>query len=95
MHKYCFLTRLHSLLDEATSALDTATEHLVQVALQRVMRGRTIIAVAHRFKTIVHADEILVFDHGQIIERGTHEQLMQMGGKYWQMARLQQVMGEG
>ncbi|RAK98675.1 ABC transporter ATP-binding protein [Aspergillus ibericus CBS 121593] len=82
------------LLDEATSALDTASEKLVQDAVQRVMAGRTIIAVAHRFRAIVDADEILVFDRGRIIERGTHEQLMQVGGKYWQMAILQQVMGE-
>ncbi|KAL7661653.1 hypothetical protein ACMYSQ_001036 [Aspergillus niger] len=82
------------LLDEATSALDSASEELVQGTLQRVMKGRTVIAVAHRLKTIVDADEILVFKHGQIVERGTHKELMQLEGEYWQMARLQQVMGE-
>ncbi|GKZ36451.1 GTPase-activating protein [Aspergillus brasiliensis] len=81
------------LLDEATSALDSASEVLVQRTLQRVMNGRTVIAVAHRLKTIVDADEILVFNDGRIVEKGTHEELMQLEGKYWQMARLQQVMG--
>ncbi|PYI08710.1 hypothetical protein BO78DRAFT_280730, partial [Aspergillus sclerotiicarbonarius CBS 121057] len=56
------------LLDETTSVLDTAAEQLVQVALQRGMKGRTIIAIVHRFKSIVDADEILVFDQGRIIE---------------------------
>ncbi|RDH38648.1 P-loop containing nucleoside triphosphate hydrolase protein [Aspergillus welwitschiae] len=82
------------LLDEATSALDSASEELVQRTLQRVMKGRTVIAVAHRLKTIVDADEILVFKHGHIVESGTHKELMQLEGEYWQMARLQQVMGE-
>ncbi|OJJ73660.1 hypothetical protein ASPBRDRAFT_73979 [Aspergillus brasiliensis CBS 101740] len=81
------------LLDEATSALDSASEVLVQRTLQRVMNGRTVIAVAHRLKTIVDADEILVFNDGRIVEKGAHEELMQLEGKYWQMARLQQVMG--
>ena len=58
------------------------------------MKGRTVIAVAHRLKTIVDADEILVFKHGHIVESGTHKELMQLEGEYWQMARLQQVMGE-
>ncbi|QMW39142.1 hypothetical protein G4B11_002422 [Aspergillus flavus] len=82
------------LLDEATSALDSASEALVQEALQRAKRGRTVIAIAHRLKTVVDADEILVLDHGHIIERGRHEELMKLGGKYWQMAKLQQLHGE-
>ncbi|GLA58097.1 GTPase-activating protein [Aspergillus tubingensis] len=82
------------LLDEATSALDSASEELVQRTIQRVMKGRTVIAIAHRLKTIVDADEILVFKHGQIVERGSHKKLMQLGGEYWQMARLQSLMGE-
>ncbi|RDK47892.1 P-loop containing nucleoside triphosphate hydrolase protein [Aspergillus phoenicis ATCC 13157] len=73
---------------------NSASEELVQGTLQRVMKGRTVIAVAHRLRTIVDADEILVFKHGQIVERGTHKELMQLEGEYWQMARLQQVMGE-
>ncbi|KAB8217999.1 P-loop containing nucleoside triphosphate hydrolase protein [Aspergillus novoparasiticus] len=82
------------LLDEATSALDRVSEALVQEALQRAKKGRTVIAIAHRLKTIVDADEILVLDHGRIIERGRHEELMTLRGKYWQMARLQQFHGE-
>ncbi|KAB8260698.1 P-loop containing nucleoside triphosphate hydrolase protein [Aspergillus pseudonomiae] len=82
------------LLDEATSALDSASEALVQQALQRAMKGRTVISIAHRLKTIVDADEILVLDHGCIIERGRHEELMKLGGKYWQMAKLQQLNGD-
>lgn len=57
------------------------------------MKGRTTIAVAHRLKTIVNADVILVLDHGRIIERGTHNELMMLRGKYWRMARLQQLNG--
>ncbi|PYH96469.1 putative ATP-binding cassette transporter [Aspergillus ellipticus CBS 707.79] len=81
------------LLDEATSALDTASEQVVQEALHHAMQGRTIIAVAHRLKTVVDADEILVFDRGRIIERGTHDALMRLEGRYWQMAQLQQLEG--
>jgi ATP-binding cassette subfamily B (MDR/TAP) protein 1 len=55
------------------------------------MKGRTTIAVAHRLKTIVDASKILVFDRGRIVEQGTHHELMQLRGKYWQMARLQMV----
>ncbi|KAJ5999440.1 hypothetical protein N7451_007250 [Penicillium sp. IBT 35674x] len=79
------------LLDEATSALDTATEQLVQDTLQRAMIGRITIAIAHRLKTVVDADQILVFDQGRIVESGTHDDLMQLGGKYFQMAKLQQL----
>ncbi|KAJ5518676.1 ABC transporter integral membrane type 1 [Penicillium expansum] len=82
------------LLDEATSALDTASEHLVQRAIRDAMRGRTTIAIAHRLKTIVDADEILVFDYGRIIERGTHDELIKIKGKYWQMATLQELSGK-
>ncbi|KAE8415250.1 P-loop containing nucleoside triphosphate hydrolase protein [Aspergillus pseudocaelatus] len=82
------------LLDEATSALDGASETLVQKAFQQAMKGRTVIAIAHRLKTIVDADEILVLDHGRIVERGRHEELMKLGGKYWQMAKLQDFNGE-
>jgi ATP-binding cassette subfamily B (MDR/TAP) protein 1 len=85
------ISNVCSLLDEATSALDTASEKLVQDALKHVMKGRTTIAVAHRLKTIVDASKILVFDRGRIVEQGTHHELMQLRGKYWQMARLQMV----
>ena len=66
----------------------------MQQALQRAMKGRTVISIAHRLKTIVDADEILVLDHGCIIERGRHEEMMKLGGKYWQMAKLQQLNGD-
>jgi ATP-binding cassette subfamily B protein len=70
------------MLDEATSAVDTGTEILVQRSLERLLEGRTTFIVAHRLSTIMKADCILVIDHGHIVERGTHRELLATGGKY-------------
>jgi ATP-binding cassette subfamily B protein len=70
------------ILDEATSALDNETERAVQRALDDLSRGRTTIAIAHRISTIRDADQILVLDAGQIVERGTHDELVELGGRY-------------
>lgn len=75
------------ILDEATSSIDTITEHRVQQALQRLLKGRTCFVVAHRLSTIRHADQVLVLDQGHIIERGTHKQLLAMGGSYARLYR--------
>lgn len=84
-----FTNHICSLLDEATSALDSASERVVQAALDSASKGRTTIAIAHRLSTVQHADVIYVFDQGKIVERGTHEELMGRRGVYWELARLQ------
>jgi ABC-type multidrug transport system fused ATPase/permease subunit len=77
------------ILDEATASVDTHTERLIQEALERLMAGRTSFVIAHRLSTIRHADQILVLRHGQIVERGTHEELLELGGLYAKLARIQ------
>lgn len=77
------------ILDEATSALDAESEGLVQDALSELMKGRTTLIIAHRFSTIVGADLILVMDQGQIIESGTHAQLLARQGQYWRLYQMQ------
>ena len=88
----CFLRALCAdpailMLDEATSSVDTLTEQRLKNALARLVAGRTSLIVAHRLSTIRHADQVLVLDHGRIVERGTHEQLLASGGRYAAMVR--------
>ena len=78
------------ILDEATSALDTESEHLVQEALDKLMRNRTTLVIAHRLSTIKNADLICVMQDGHIVESGTHEQLIAKGGEYKHLVDLQQ-----
>jgi ATP-binding cassette subfamily B protein len=78
------------IFDEATSALDSRTEGAIQDELDRIARGRTTLVIAHRLSTIMDADQILVMDHGRIVERGTHRTLIEAGGAYAQMWALQQ-----
>jgi subfamily B ATP-binding cassette protein MsbA len=77
------------ILDEATSALDTESERLVQEAVDRLLEGRTVFVIAHRLSTVVHADQILVLSRGEIIERGTHAELLAAGGAYHRLYTLQ------
>ncbi len=77
------------ILDEATSSIDTETERLIQEAIQTLMEGRTSLVIAHRLSTIRSADQILVFHHGEIRERGTHEELMQIDGLYRKLYEIQ------
>ncbi|MYN12041.1 ATP-binding cassette domain-containing protein [Pusillimonas sp. TS35] len=83
------------VFDEATSALDTRTERAIQQELEQIARDRSTLIIAHRLSTIVNADQIIVLDHGQVLERGTHAELLARGGRYAQMWRMQQAHEEG
>ena len=77
------------VLDEATSALDTESERLVQVALENMMKNRTSVVIAHRLSTIQNADHIVVMQKGQIVEQGTHTELLQKQGMYKKLVEMQ------
>jgi subfamily B ATP-binding cassette protein MsbA len=83
------------ILDEATSALDTESERVVQEAIDRLLAGRTVFVIAHRLSTVVHADQILVLDRGEIIEHGTHEELLARRGTYHRLHDAQMRRSEG
>jgi len=77
------------ILDEATSSIDTETEQLIQQAIERVLRDRTSVVIAHRLSTVQRADRIIVLHHGEIREHGTHQELLAARGLYWRLYKLQ------
>jgi ATP-binding cassette subfamily B protein len=82
------------LLDEATSALDTRTERAMAAALERLSSGRTTVTIAHRLSTVRDADQIVVLDHGRIVERGTHAELVPRGGRYAELVAADEARAE-
>jgi subfamily B ATP-binding cassette protein MsbA len=81
------------ILDEATSALDTESEKLVQDAIEKMMENRTSLVIAHRLSTIKNADLIVVMKKGEIVEQGTHDELLTLNGTYTNLVTLQQLEG--
>ena len=81
------------LLDEATSALDSESEHLVQEAIERAMKDRTVCVIAHRLSTVRNADRVIVLDNGQLVEQGTHDELCEMDGIYKRLV-LRQLLSK-
>lgn len=77
--------RIVMILDEATSSIDTRTEKIVQDGMDKLMEGRTVFVIAHRLSTVRNSKAIIVLEHGTIIERGTHEQLLEEKGEYYQL----------
>jgi ABC-type transport system involved in Fe-S cluster assembly fused permease/ATPase subunit len=82
------------IFDEATSALDSKSEQAIQAQLKEIARDRTTMVIAHRLSTVADAHQILVLDHGRIVERGTHQALLATGGLYAQMWERQQARSE-
>ncbi|MBY0425956.1 MAG: ATP-binding cassette domain-containing protein, partial [Cytophagales bacterium] len=80
------------VLDEATSSVDSETEEIIQVAIEKMMKGRTSLVIAHRLSTIQKADRILVLDKGEIVEQGKHEELLAMNGYYTQLYQMQSAL---
>jgi ATP-binding cassette subfamily B protein len=83
------------ILDEATAHVDTLTERRVQAAMARLLAGRTSFVIAHRLSTIQAADQILLIEDGQIVERGTHRELIEAQGRYWALCREQNAFSRG